>query len=972
MTANPPTLPASNHVADDPGHPEDHDLIVGALHGALYADNDLSDVGNPSNALMNIGAQAVLVPTTIHTSSYTAAVNDLAKFDVSGASVTQPLPHAPPDKALYSAKIINAATGNTLTLTCQGSDVINKTGGATTYALKLLNQSVLLQYQATGSIWMVLGDDLPLGQLDNRYSMIYGTSTSTSAAKIFSPGATTDCSSLIQNAIDAGATDILLDGNASSPVFYLNGPVFDDSTLNQNLGAGPQQRSITIRGTSNAILQLGPNLPYAAATVDGSGNLTAAAFTPDSTSRWAFFPNTLRSAFTSGTNTVLVNTTTAVSGTSQSAPIGRLRIRDLVIDGGNVSTLNPAGIAYANQCNVHWSDCTVRYLKYGFSWTGYSDRPQMRNINAQMKGQADSGNVTGPVLMYQTSAGDGVLIEGIECAGDWCVWNAFGCRGGIARLPVSSGSYVFSHCDGVTLEGGHAEMTQTLAAYPNITVKNSRINVRNWWWSASVTSAHYGLTINDSASGLYINDASVVTLRDCVSVFLLNARTDPVRTPDINIQSMMLGGSLTVDNFKYMMLDVGGIAEFSGGAPLVTSANSGITAALTTSAVSSHTLAATGAPRWVLRNTGASTTTWAVETIPGAGSGQFLAAVQTPTAATPIAYSAAGTLTNAQTYEYAVGTIADDGSQSGVSSAVSAAASSSGTMRLPVTVLQTPTALIVWRKTGTGVIASPDSFVILPVDSQTIQVLDTGVNANGLPWQTSSIPATASFAGTATPARLYDPVSSTSVPLSTILTGLNQVIAGVGLSGGGSLSSNVTLTAANNASAAQAGLLAMTYQPHIASSTSTALTGGTVYVIRVIAEAAAASGTRTVRFYQIGASSGVTLGQVAVFSSTGTQLGSTSADQSATWNGSGTAVRNPTVGTFALVAGSTYYIAILTVAGTGPTLGRSGNNGVANAGLTGATLLFSTSATTGVTTMPGSLTTSTLAAQPIALWAGLY
>jgi hypothetical protein len=109
------------------------------------------------------------VPTAIQTASYAAAVDDLAKFDISGGSISQNLPNAPADKSLYAAKIVKTAGTNTLTLHTQGSDVINLSGGSTSYTLKLLNQAVLLQYQATGGIWNVLGDDLPLSQLDARY-----------------------------------------------------------------------------------------------------------------------------------------------------------------------------------------------------------------------------------------------------------------------------------------------------------------------------------------------------------------------------------------------------------------------------------------------------------------------------------------------------------------------------------------------------------------------------------------------------------------------------------------------------------------------------------------------------------------------------------------------------------------------------------------------------------------------------------
>lgn len=169
--------------------------------------------------------------------------------------------------------------------------------------------------------------------------------------------------------------------------------------------------------------------------------------------------------------------------------------------------------------------------------------------------------------------------------------------------------------------------------------------------------------------------------------------------------------------------------------------------------------------------------------------------------------------------------------------------------------------------------------------------------------------------------------------------------------------------------ASRAGLIAHTYPAHQAASTSTALTSGTVYVAKVAAESAAAAAARSVRFFQNTASSGLTLAKVAVFDSSGNQLG-VSSDISSTLNGSGNSGRTVAVGSFAVAAGTEYYVALLVVGTTGPVLVRSSNSGVANVGLSGAALLWSTAAT-GQTDMPSTITPASLSAQPIALWFGL-
>lgn len=179
-----------------------------------------------------------------------------------------------------------------------------------------------------------------------------------------------------------------------------------------------------------------------------------------------------------------------------------------------------------------------------------------------------------------------------------------------------------------------------------------------------------------------------------------------------------------------------------------------------------------------------------------------------------------------------------------------------------------------------------------------------------------------------------------------------------------------TVETINATSAARWGLLGHTYPVHEAGSTTTALASGTLYVMKVTAEADAALGGRTVRLWQNTASSGLTLAKAAVFDASGVKLGSDSADQSASLNGSGTSTRNIAVGSFPIIKGNVYYIAFLVVGGAGPILVRTSNSGAANAGLSGADLLWSTNGT-GLTDMPATITPASASSQPIAMWFGL-
>jgi hypothetical protein len=114
------------------------------------------------------GKAPALAPTAVKTSAYSAAAGDFVPVDTTSGAVTITLPTAPADGSRIAAKLVIQGGTNAVTINCGGSDVFNKTGGSTSATLTLLNQSVNLQYKA--GIWYVVGDDLPLSQLDLRYA----------------------------------------------------------------------------------------------------------------------------------------------------------------------------------------------------------------------------------------------------------------------------------------------------------------------------------------------------------------------------------------------------------------------------------------------------------------------------------------------------------------------------------------------------------------------------------------------------------------------------------------------------------------------------------------------------------------------------------------------------------------------------------------------------------------------------------
>jgi hypothetical protein len=110
--------------------------------------------------------------TAVKTSAYTLSAGDWVPCNVSGGNFTLTLPNAPANGTRVGAKLVVNNTGATgvVTLACQGSDVFNVSGGATSGTLQLTSQGQLLQYYS--GIWYVQADDLPLSQLDLRYQRL--------------------------------------------------------------------------------------------------------------------------------------------------------------------------------------------------------------------------------------------------------------------------------------------------------------------------------------------------------------------------------------------------------------------------------------------------------------------------------------------------------------------------------------------------------------------------------------------------------------------------------------------------------------------------------------------------------------------------------------------------------------------------------------------------------------------------------
>lgn len=110
----------------------------------------------------------------ITSSTYSVIANNLVLFDTTSNSITATLPNAPANNTIVALKIITFGASNSVTYQCSGADTINKVGGSTSGTLQITGQSVVLQYESTNKIWIIVSTDVPLGQLDLRYLLLSG------------------------------------------------------------------------------------------------------------------------------------------------------------------------------------------------------------------------------------------------------------------------------------------------------------------------------------------------------------------------------------------------------------------------------------------------------------------------------------------------------------------------------------------------------------------------------------------------------------------------------------------------------------------------------------------------------------------------------------------------------------------------------------------------------------------------------
>ena len=288
---------------------------------------------------------------------------------------------------------------------------------------------------------------------------------------------------------DGPALQAMIDAGIAPPfrpgvTYLIDSPIFLDR---------PGSTAMVVLDLGGATLRLGGRLP------------TTGAFWRDPATKWAIFPNTVRTALAGGA--VDVSAATRASGSGTGALVS-LVLRNGTIDGVGADV----GLVFANRTGIRFESIILRRARTLLSWYDYCD------VNVFIQCHNRAGGPAGSVLVEQISSGDGLLMQ--SCKADAAV--------GLARLKYCRGAEItgtvtgtieLDSCSAVQIRGGHQEapiLNKTM-----VDVRSSQVVID--------TTALYltrGAPDEDLPPAVRIDDRSgvpsTVVLRDSIEMRELN------------------------------------------------------------------------------------------------------------------------------------------------------------------------------------------------------------------------------------------------------------------------------------------------------------------------------------------------------------------------------------------------------------------------------------------------------------------
>lgn len=267
----------------------------------------VTSIGNATSFVIDRARQ--LVPTAVKTANYTAVANDFVPCDNTSGSFTVTLPNAPTDMSVIGIKLITLVGSNTISYTCSGSDVLNKTGGATTGTLSVLSQAVYMQYKSSLGVWYIVSADIPLSQMDARYVNI-----STLGANIAAFLSTPTSANLAAAMTDETGSGSLVFANGAT----LTNPIVGTQAVGDN-STKAASTEFTNTAINNKIAGVNPAVAVAVAT---TANLPGYAYNNGVTGVGATLTQTAAAAVAIDGYTELLNDRTLIKNQTTAANNG--------------------------------------------------------------------------------------------------------------------------------------------------------------------------------------------------------------------------------------------------------------------------------------------------------------------------------------------------------------------------------------------------------------------------------------------------------------------------------------------------------------------------------------------------------------------------------------------------------------------------------------------------------------------------
>jgi hypothetical protein len=224
--------------------------------GAVQAANNGSDFANAQTVRVNVGAAHRLIPTTLKTSTYTAALGDLVLADATNGTVPLTAPSSAVAGSRFGVAKLDTST-NTVTLTAAGSDVFitGSSGGTVT-----TSTTVTLAYAETrewvydgAGKWKVANGQTPIATLTSLFLKTRRSISATGSTAAWSDAIEADTTSgafpiVLPSAASATSTSELTITNIGANTLTLTGTV--SGVTNPTLS---QWSSRTIRSTGSAL-----------------------------------------------------------------------------------------------------------------------------------------------------------------------------------------------------------------------------------------------------------------------------------------------------------------------------------------------------------------------------------------------------------------------------------------------------------------------------------------------------------------------------------------------------------------------------------------------------------------------------------------------------------------------------------------------------------------------------------------------